>query len=68
MKTETVGYRHKCYRLETPWGTIFRISWTYDTKHGRIRYPRVIRRDTDEAGASAFCLKWGIQFPEKRTQ
>lgn len=41
----------------------YRISWTYDVKHRRIRYPRWCYRLTDLAGAKRFAKKWGCVVP-----
>lgn len=42
----------------------WRMSWKVDTKHGRIRYPRVATRDTDRKGAERFARRWGLDMPE----
>lgn len=57
------SYGHRCKALG--WGG-YRLFWTVDFKPAgsRIRYPRVISRDTDEAGARRFCKKWGCAMPE----
>lgn len=43
----------------------FRISWTFDTyvAGSRLRYPKSLSRDTDEAGARRFAAKWGVPMP-----
>lgn len=44
------------------------ISWTYDTKikGSRLRWPRTMSRETDEAGALKFSKKWDTPMPEKK--
>jgi hypothetical protein len=43
----------------------YRLSWSFDTKiaGSRLRWPRTITRDTDEAGALRFARKWGCSMP-----
>jgi hypothetical protein len=43
----------------------YRLSWSFDTKiaGSRLRWPRTITRDTDEAGAMRFARKWGCSMP-----
>lgn len=43
------------------------IAWTYDTKHGRIRFPHRVVRLTTEAGARKFAQRWKVQMPEVKT-
>jgi len=44
----------------------FRLHWSWNryVKGCRQRLIQSGWRDTDEAGARAFCKKWGILFPE----
>jgi len=56
----TGGYDH---RIEYLGGGVYRVSWTYDTKHRRIRYPRTLWRETDRAGTERFAKKWGCRLP-----
>lgn len=46
----------------------YEISWSIDVYYpdSRQRFPRRIRRHTDEAGARRFCKKWGLAFPEPK--
>jgi hypothetical protein len=53
------GYGHNI----APMPGFYRLSWKYDVKHGRIRYPRIMSRDTDRAGAERFAKKWGLRVP-----
>jgi hypothetical protein len=43
----------------------YRLSWSFDTKiaGSRLRWPRTITRDIDEAGALRFARKWGCSMP-----
>ncbi len=56
----TRGYSHRVRYIG--WG-VWRISWVFDTKHRRIRYPRTLSRDTDLAGAQRFAKKWNLPLP-----
>lgn len=50
----------------TPLGCgTYRIAWTIDTKHRRIRFPRLHSRITDLAGARRFARRHGLTPPEK---
>lgn len=55
FRCHTVGGFSGCYR----------ISWVVDFYYptSRLRFPRRMKRDTDEAGARKFCKKHGIDFP-----
>ena len=55
------GYGHHIQRLARD---TYRISWTYDVKYGRIRYPRLMSRITDRRGAERFAKKWECRLPE----
>ena len=44
------------------WG-VYRLSWYWDKKVGRLRWPTRITRDTDEAGAQRFSKKWKCAMP-----
>jgi hypothetical protein len=46
-------------------GDYYRLSWSFDTKiaGSRLRWPRTITRDTDEAGALRFAAKWDCKMP-----
>lgn len=46
-------------------GDTYRISWTIDTKHGRIRFPHLHSRTTDLAGARRFARRHGLTPPQK---
>jgi hypothetical protein len=48
----------------------YRLSWSFDTKiaGSRLRWPRTITRDTDEAGALRFARKWGCSMPNPEIQ
>jgi hypothetical protein len=43
----------------------YEIWWTVDFyyKGSRLRFPRQIRRYTNEKGARRFCKKWKLEFP-----
>jgi hypothetical protein len=41
----------------------YAISWTYDTKHARLRYPRRVSRITNRKGAEFFAKRWGVEMP-----
>lgn len=43
----------------------YRLSWTFDVKlqGSRLRWPRTMTRDTDEAGAIRFAKKWDLEAP-----
>lgn len=58
------SYGHRIQRLGADW---FRLSWTVDTKHRRIRYPHGYSRDTDLKGATRFAKKWGVTVPPEKT-
>lgn len=58
--TRAGGYGHQIHRLGE---NDYRISWTYDTKSARLRWPRRVSRDTDRAGAERFAKRWGIVCP-----
>jgi hypothetical protein len=55
------GYGHRIQRLGAD---TFVVSWTYDVKYRRIRYPRTMRRTTDLRGAERFAKRWGLPVPE----
>jgi hypothetical protein len=57
------AYGHRIQRIGSDH---YRLSWTFDTKiaGSRLRWPRTITRDTDEAGALRFAEKWGRKMPE----
>jgi len=46
-------------------GDCYRLSWSFDVKlqGSRLRWPRTMTRDTDEAGALRFAKKWNIAMP-----
>jgi len=46
----------------------YRLSWSFDTKiaGSRLRWPRTITRDTDQAGAERFAKKWSVKMPEPK--
>lgn len=54
------GYGH---RIQYLGADFYRLTWIYDVKHGRIRFPRVMTRDTDLAGALRFAKKWDVRMP-----
>ena len=56
------AYAHNIVRIG---GDHYRLSWSFDTKiaGSRLRWPRTITRDTDEAGATRFARKWGCKLP-----
>lgn len=54
------GYGHHIWRIGADH---YRLSWKYDVKHGRIRYPRAMSRDTNQVGAQRFAKKWGVRMP-----
>lgn len=43
----------------------YRLSWSFDVKlqGSRLRWPRTMTRDTDEAGAIRFAMKWDLDPP-----
>jgi hypothetical protein len=43
----------------------YEISWTVDFyyRDSRLRFPRRVRRLTNEKGALRFCKKWKLEFP-----
>lgn len=57
-----LAYGHSIRRLAAD---CYRLSWSYDTKiaGSRLRWPRTLTRDTDEAGALRFAAKWGCKMP-----
>ena len=57
------GYGHWCYYYPT--FDYYRLSWNYDYKvsGSRLRFTRIVQRDTDQKGARKFCKKWNIPFP-----
>ena len=57
------AYGHNIRRISADH---YRLSWSFDTKiaGSRLRWPRTITRDTDEAGAQRFAHKWGCKLPE----
>lgn len=59
------GYHHHVQRLCSD---TFRLSWRFDYKvaGSRLRFTRVMTRDTDEAGARRFAAKWGCNMPEDK--
>ena len=59
--TRAGGYGHRIYRLGE---NDYRISWTYDTKYARLRYPRRVSRDTDRKGAERFAKRWNVEMPQ----
>ena len=54
------SYAHACRKLAGH--DEYEISWSVDYKYvgSRLRYPRIIRRVTDRAGALRFCKRWGL--------
>jgi hypothetical protein len=58
------GYGHCCKYYSS--FDYYRISWRYDykVKGSRLRFSRIVERDTDEKGARKFCKKWNIKFPK----
>lgn len=54
---------HDCTYM--PGMDLYRIAWTVDYKiaGSRQRFTRTTTRNTDEAGARAFCKRWGIDMP-----
>jgi hypothetical protein len=54
------GYGHHVRRITAD---TYAISWHYDTKYGRLRYPRTINRITDRKGAERFAKRWGVPVP-----
>lgn len=56
------SYGHRIRRMGSDW---YRISWTLDSKYGRIRYPRGHHRDTDYKGAVRFAKKWKLALPKE---
>lgn len=57
------GYGHHIQRLGAD---TYRLSWSYDVKYGRIRYPRMMSRITDRRGAERFAKKWERPMPEEK--
>ena len=60
VSTGKSSYGHRCWLDK--WG-MWWVEWTIDYTYpgSRIRYPRPIQRETDQAGAARFCKRWGIQ-------
>ena len=58
----STAYAHNIRRIGADH---YRLSWSFDTKiaGSRLRWPRTITRDTDEAGALRFAKKWGCSMP-----
>lgn len=54
------GYGHRITKVSDD---EYSISWTYDTKSARLRYPRQVSRITDRKGAEKFARHWGIEMP-----
>lgn len=61
-RRSTRGYGHRIAQFGPD---DFRISWTHDRyySNSRLRFPRVITRYTDRAGAERFSKKWGCKLP-----
>lgn len=59
------SYGHAARWMAVDW---WEISWTVDTKYGRMRYPRLYRRVTSNAGAIRFAKKWGLELKDGRSQ
>lgn len=55
------GYGHRVRHFG---GGAYLISWNYDTKRGRIRYPRKVERVTSQKGAERFAKKWNLELPK----
>jgi hypothetical protein len=54
------GYGHRIQKINADH---YRLFWAWDTKYRRMRYPRTISRDTDEAGAKRFAARWSVPLP-----
>ncbi len=56
------GYGH---RVQYIGWECWRLSWMWDRyyRDSRLRFPQVITRETDEAGAMRFAEKWGLAKP-----
>lgn len=56
------AYDFQCKNVGLP--GCYRISWLVDFYYptSRLRYPRRMKRDTDEEGARRFCKKHGLEF------
>ncbi len=62
------GYGHSVAESLWPDSGEWTISWMYDHYDHYSRYPRTIERETDEAGAVRFALKWELplwQIPQE---
>lgn len=59
------SYGHRITRVM---GDCYRLSWSFDVKlkGSRLRWPRTMTRDTDEAGALRFAKKWNIAMPNDK--
>lgn len=57
--TSNSGYDHRARKISEQ---VWEISWAFDMKYSgsRLRYPRVMTRITDKAGAERFAKKWGL--------
>lgn len=56
---ESTSYGHSISFLG---GGDYRLHWAVDRHYAgsRLRFPRTCHRDTDEAGAIRFALKWEV--------
>lgn len=54
------GYGH---RIRQAGDGMFWIAWSFDIKHGRIRYPQNRSRHTDRKGAERFAKRWDVPMP-----
>jgi hypothetical protein len=57
--TKTTGYGH---RVVEKWNGWYELSWKSDYAVGNLRDWRVMRRDTDRAGAERFAKKWNVRI------